>query len=115
MDMLGGDKFQKSQTTMGPAKATLLHTSPRRLSQCVRVDDFVNHYGARLDSLGEAFTARDVFGPDARGQTVDTVIRQSQGLLVGFENHDWQHGTEGFFSHYFHAVIDVGKHRWLVK
>ena len=73
---------------MRPAVAALLYTAPRRLRDGVRVDHFVHHDGPGVDLFGKPFPAVDVAGEDARRQTVNTVVRQTNGFLIGLESHD---------------------------
>src|SRR5437870_13744962 len=110
--MLVGDEFPQAGAAVRAAKAALFDAAPWRLRDGVRVKNFVNRDRAGVDALGYTLSARDVAGPDARGQTVDAVIRQPHCFVISLENHDRKHRTEGFFAHYVHLMIDVRQLGW---
>src|SRR5713226_7600109 len=112
VDMLARDEFHQTGAAMRVAKAALFDSAPRGLRDGVRVKNFVNRDRAGVDALGKTLSARDVAGPDARGQAVDAVIRQPHCFVISLENHDRKHRTEGFFAHYVHLMIDVCQHGW---
>src|SRR2546429_8067377 len=113
--MLRGYKLKQTKAAVGSAIATLLYPAPGRLRQGVSVYDFVNHYGARLNSRSQSLAPRNVSGPHTRRQSIDAIVRQRNGFLICLECHDGQNRAEGFFTHYFHSVIDIGEHRWFIK
>ena len=65
--------------------------------------------------FGKPLSSGDVFGPDAGGQTKDTVVGKLDCFVFGLEGHDRQHRPKSFVAHDRHVVIDVGQHGRLVE
>src|SRR4030095_10291352 len=92
-----------------------LHTSPWRLGQRVRVNNFVNHYCTSFKSFGYALSAFEIAGKNRSSQTVDRIIRKSDSFFVSLKRHDRKNWTKRLFSHYRHRMIDVCDDRGLIK
>src|SRR4029450_3368886 len=64
VDVLRMNQLQQAGQSMGAAEPALLGATPRRLGNPVRVEDLIDHHGARVDALGQAPPASDVGRPD---------------------------------------------------
>src|SRR5258705_2729419 len=115
MNMLRVNQFQYPHAPVSPTIAAVFNTAPGSLCDAVSVDYLINHHRSRFNALSNPPSLRDVFCPDACGQTIDAVVRELDRLVLGCESHYGQHWPKSFIAHYCHIVIDVCQHCRLIK
>jgi hypothetical protein len=65
MNVLRRNQFQQSWPPVRPPVTALLDAAPRRLSNSVSVNNFIDHYGTRLNFLSQTTSTRSIVSPDA--------------------------------------------------
>src|SRR6267142_1344888 len=105
MDVLRCDQLKQSHASMGSAVAAVFDATPGSLRDAMRVNDLVDHYSSGLNAFRNSPSPGDVLCPDTCGQTIDTVICQLYGFVIGAKGHHRQHWSKSFISHYCHVVI----------
>ena len=92
---------------MGPAVAAVFDATPRCLRDAMRVHHLIDHHCSSFNAFGQRAAAGDVLCPNACGQTIDAVVGELDGFVVGSKGHHRQHRTKSFIAHYCHTVIDI--------
>lgn len=65
--------------------------------------------GTSLQGVGDLNGGVEVGGVDGGGETVCGVVADADGFFLGLELCDGADGTEDFFLHNGHVVLDVGE------
>lgn len=68
---------------------------------------------ASLERLGHAQRLRAILREHGGGETVDSVVRHADDIVLVSELGDYDDGAEDLLSHDGHAGLDVGENRWL--
>lgn len=101
--------ISSTKAPVGAADAAGLNASVRCFADAEAGDDIIHHDGTGVDAAGQLLAAGGIARPDAGGEPVFRVIGKLDGLFVGIERHDRQHGAKGFLAHDAHLVGDIGE------
>jgi hypothetical protein len=75
MDVLRAHELKETGTTVRASQAALLCAPPGSLRNRVRVENFINHYGAGVDLSRQLLSARDVERKASSKQGTPTLFK----------------------------------------
>jgi len=103
----GAHELKQPRAPVCTTEAALLYPTPGRRRDTVGVKNFIHHHRSRIDELGQTSAASYIAGPDAGGQTINAIVRQSNCFFICLESHDGQHRAERFVAHHIHVVVHI--------
>lgn len=70
----------------------------------------INEHCTGLNTIDQFLSVSDILRPDARRQTIITIVHQCNSFFVTGDLHNWHHRAESLLFHSSHGMVDIGQH-----